>query len=325
MKAIVNKEYKLNIIKDLGMIFPTENSKNKSRYVLARCYCGAISRFQLSMVNHSKHCNLCKNNSKIKHGKSNTTLFNRWSCMLNRCYNKNASDYSRYGWTGVKVCAEWKDDFYTFHDWALANWFNEQLTIDKDILSDKFNIYPPIYSPKTCQWISILENKKFRTKFKSSLNFCAIGDMSLISKAQLLTGFVTKPIFNRYVPYNKDGSFNSAYDSIDLSGKTTSNKSNINRATNVKYMTAVGGLYWRAIKSTDNIMSHIDIVESPRLKRYNMLSLDGIYIKTCITAKEALKITGLKSISSVDSICNGYILPSGNKRISAKGFMCEYA
>jgi hypothetical protein len=41
-------------------------------------------------------------------------LYNTWSRMLGRCYNKNDTNYSHYGGRGITVCDSWRADFNKF-------------------------------------------------------------------------------------------------------------------------------------------------------------------------------------------------------------------
>lgn len=65
--------------------------------------------------------------------------------MVARCHRKNTKAYPDYGGRGITVCDEWKRDFQAFYDWAMANGYNDTLSIDRKD-NDKG------YSPDNCRW-----------------------------------------------------------------------------------------------------------------------------------------------------------------------------
>lgn len=108
---------------------------------------------KITIVNQSKV--IKKNSQSIRTHK----LYYVWEGIRRRCYSKTHKKYHRYGGRGVVMCNEWKNSFYSFFDWSTANGYKEGLTIDKDLLSYKLGINPPIYSPGTCCFMSNEENR----------------------------------------------------------------------------------------------------------------------------------------------------------------------
>lgn len=95
-------------------------------------------------------------NTKIasKHGMSNSRVYITWRNMHVRCENPNDKRYADYGGRGIQVCDEWKD-FQKFYEWAMANGYADNLTIDrKDVNGD--------YEPGNCRFITRAENNKNR-------------------------------------------------------------------------------------------------------------------------------------------------------------------
>lgn len=92
------------------------------------------------------------NKNHLKHGMRNTRIYNIWRSMNQRCSNPNTINYHRYGGRGIKVCDEWKNDFLAFADWALANGYADNLTIDRKDVNGN-------YEPSNCRWSTTKEQQ----------------------------------------------------------------------------------------------------------------------------------------------------------------------
>jgi hypothetical protein len=70
--------------------------------------------------------------------------------MRSRCSNPRATRYEEYGGRGITVCADWKDNFELFRDWAMASGYADTLTIERKDANGN-------YSPDNCTWIPLAE------------------------------------------------------------------------------------------------------------------------------------------------------------------------
>ena len=84
------------------------------------------------------------------HGFSNERLYRIWYGMIDRCYNPKNQARKYYFDRGITVCDEWRNDFLSFRQWALAHGYREDLTIDRiDCDGD--------YEPGNCRWATYKE------------------------------------------------------------------------------------------------------------------------------------------------------------------------
>ena len=60
-----------------------------------------------------------------------------------------------YGARGIRVCDEWKTGSKLFKEWALANGYKEDLTIDRINVDGN-------YEPSNCRWITQAEQNRNR-------------------------------------------------------------------------------------------------------------------------------------------------------------------
>ena len=81
-----------------------------------------------------------------KHGGTGSRLYRTWDNMKRRCNNPKIKDYTNYGGRGIAVCQEWQHSFEAFRDWALANGYRDDLTIDRRDNDGN-------YCPDNCKWV----------------------------------------------------------------------------------------------------------------------------------------------------------------------------
>lgn len=90
----------------------------------------------------------CLTHGDCKRG-SVTHLYKTWRKIKARCKSQSPRTKPYYFDRGIKVCDEWMD-YIVFKEWALANGYNEELTIDR-IDNDKG------YSPDNCRFVTFQE------------------------------------------------------------------------------------------------------------------------------------------------------------------------
>ena len=161
---IKNNQKEIILLKDLGMLYPNENSKQKRRYGLYKCYCGNEFKTLVYYVKtkHTKSCGCNKN--IIIHGFVNHPLYNTWNGMIQRCTNKNAQNYKDYGERGIIICNEWLD---------IANFINDMYpTYVHGLTLDREN-HLGNYEKSNCRWTTKnVQSRNTRKIYSSNIHSC---------------------------------------------------------------------------------------------------------------------------------------------------------
>ena len=122
----------MKLVRDLGVVFLDEYSRNKHRCGVYICnFCSQEFKAMTSYVNSGK-IKRCRNCKGKKHGLHKHKLYMVWAQEKQRCYNKNATSYDGYGARGIIV----SDEFLDFSVWlkyveSLDNAYKDNYTIDR--------------------------------------------------------------------------------------------------------------------------------------------------------------------------------------------------
>lgn len=87
------------------------------------------------------------------HRRTKTRLYRTWQNMRNRCHRPSVSGYRDYGARGISVCSEWFNSFESFAEWADANGYADNLTLDRIDCDGN-------YEPSNCRWATLTEQAR---------------------------------------------------------------------------------------------------------------------------------------------------------------------
>ena len=130
------------------------------------CDCGNIVNVRTSNLKRGmvKSCGCLHHKGNPKHHLSNTRIYRIYKKMIRRCCSPDEPAYINYGARGISVCNEWKESVENFYNWAIANGYDDQLTIDRiDNDGD--------YCPENCRWITLeAQSRNRRSNIDVTIN-----------------------------------------------------------------------------------------------------------------------------------------------------------
>lgn len=163
-------------------------------FYLCKCDCGKETVVEKShlrkKVDATESCGCIIGTHHMSH---QNRIYDIWTGIRKRCFTSTEAnvDYKNYGGRGIKMCDEWEKDFVSFYNWAMANGYRDDLTIDRIDVNGN-------YEPSNCRWATKNEQAKNR---RGVYKLFYKGKEMFVDDISKETGLKHKTILNRYHKY----------------------------------------------------------------------------------------------------------------------------
>lgn len=134
---------------------------------IVRCDCGEVKHIRncsltsgatISCGCHKRESTVARNKKMAITGMTHSRIYTIFRGMHARCENPKHAGYKNYGAKGISVCDEW-GDFRAFYEWAIANGYGDNLTLDR--IDSSLG-----YFPSNCRFITIAEQERNKAGVK---------------------------------------------------------------------------------------------------------------------------------------------------------------
>lgn len=154
---------RLQIIRDTG------KKQGTNRILECRCDCGNICEVSTGHIGREVNsCGCLFHEAHSTHKKSKTRIYNIYTLMKGRCFNKHNPRYDYYGGRGITICNEWLGEhgFENFYLWSMENGYADNLSIDR--IDNDGN-----YEPSNCRWSTNTQQVNNRRNY-GEIKYCGI-------------------------------------------------------------------------------------------------------------------------------------------------------
>ena len=190
IKNIIGKKFTHLLVIE----FDNYDKKSKKSFWKCLCDCGNIKICRGDVLKSGKNktcgCYLRKEAHQkrmITHNKSNSSEYNSWCGMKNRCNSPTCFEYHNYGGRGITVCKEWNTSFETFYA-DMGNKPEGKYSLERIDVNGN-------YCKENCKWATDKEqNNNLRDNVRITYN----NETNTLAQWSVILNMNYKTLQNRY-------------------------------------------------------------------------------------------------------------------------------